>query len=84
MIELFVLSEEICGSNEEDVGMYCAAAYSYEFFWDRYPGQIMDDSSKQITDTPTSTPKPSNYIALIRPVLIYIYILQTTATVNTT
>lgn len=72
MIELFALSEEICGSNEED----CAAAYSYEFFWARYPGQIMDDTSKQITDTPTSTPKPSNFISLIRPVLIYIYILQ--------
>jgi hypothetical protein len=76
VVELFVLSEEICGSNEEDVGMYCAAAYSYEFFWIRYPGQIMDDSSKQITDTPKSTPKPSNYISLIYAVLIYIYILQ--------
>lgn len=65
VIELFVLSEEICGSNEEDVELYCAAAYwvTYEIFLVRYPGQIMDESSKQITNTPTSTPKPSNLIS---------------------
>jgi hypothetical protein len=59
--------------------MYCAAtAYwvTYEVFLVRYPGQIMHDSSKLIKDTPRSTPKPSNCLSLLLPVLIYIYILR--------
>jgi len=58
--------------------VYCAAAYwlTYDFFWVMYPGQIMDEISKQIIDTPRSAPKISNYISWLDQVLIYIYILH--------